>query len=53
MFFVEQVNYAKAHFGLGYACVLSNNRDPAIEQYKILKNLDPELANRLFNLITQ
>jgi tetratricopeptide (TPR) repeat protein len=42
---------AKAHFGLGYACVLSNDRDSALEQYKMLKSLDPKLANKLFNEI--
>ena len=49
------VNYddAKAHDNLGYAYVLSNDRDSALEQYKILKSINTELANRLFNLINQ
>ena len=44
---------AKAHFGLGYACVLSNDRDLALEQYEILKSLDTEWANKLFNEINK
>ena len=44
-------DYAGAHYNLGYAYVLSNDRDSALEQYKILKNFDSELANRLFNEI--
>ena len=41
---------AKAHFNLGLIYVF-NDRGSALEQYKILKNLDSELANKLFNLI--
>ncbi len=44
---------AKAHFGLGYACVLSNDRDLALEQYEMLKSLDTEWANKLFNEINK
>ena len=46
-------DYAEAHYNLGYAYVLSNDRDSALEQYKILKNFDSELANRLFNEINK
>ena len=42
---------AGAHFNLGEAYHLSNDRDSALEQYKILKNLGPELANKLSDLI--
>jgi tetratricopeptide (TPR) repeat protein len=43
---------ALAHFNLGitYAIFL-NDRDSALEQYKILKSLDPEKANELYNMI--
>jgi hypothetical protein len=44
---------AKAYFGLGAAYVLSNDKDSALEQYKILKSLDSERANKLFNLINK
>ena len=44
---------AKAYFGLGAAYVLSNDKDSALEQYEILKNLDTQLANKLFRLINK
>jgi tetratricopeptide (TPR) repeat protein len=45
-------DFANAHYHLGliYA-ILLNDRGSALEQYKILKNLDSELANKLFNFI--
>ena len=39
-----------AHASLGDVYVLLNDRDSALEQYKILKSLDSELANKLFEL---
>ena len=46
-------DFADAHFNLGLAYVLSNDRASALEQYEILKSLDPypEMANVLFNEI--
>ena len=44
-------NFAPAHFGIGYAFVQKGNKAAALEQYKILKDLDEELANSLFDLI--
>lgn len=44
-------DYAEAHYGLGIYYILSKDRDSALEEYKILKDLDPELANKLFNMI--
>ncbi len=43
--------YANAHYGLGAAYAFLNDRGSALEQYKILKGLDPERANKLFNRI--
>ncbi len=40
--------YAESHFNLGLAYTLS-----ALEQYKILKPLDSELANKLSDLISK
>jgi len=40
-----------AHLGLGFACLKLNDRGSALEQYKILKDLDAEAANKLFDLI--
>jgi lipoprotein NlpI len=44
-------DYAKAHNNLGLAYFLLNDRSSALEEYKILKELDTELANLLFNFI--
>jgi len=44
-------DYAVAHFNLGGIYLILNDRGSALEQYKILKSLEPELANKLFNLI--
>ncbi|RJQ48872.1 MAG: tetratricopeptide repeat protein [Nitrospiraceae bacterium] len=41
----------EAHFGLGGYYLILNNRGSALEEYKILKNLDPKMAEKLFNLI--
>ena len=44
-------DYSEAHFNLGAAYHYSNDRSSALEQYEILKNLDPYLANLLFEEI--
>ena len=44
-------DYARAHYCLGLFYFSLNDRGSALEQYKILKNLDSELANKLFNSI--
>ena len=44
-------DFAEAHYFLGGAYVFSEDRGGALEQYKILKKLDTELANELFSLI--
>ncbi len=46
-------DYALAHYNLGLAYHYSNDRDSAIDQYKILKKLDTELANELFDEINE
>jgi len=43
-------DYTKAHYLLGVAYSV-NDTESALEQYKILKNLDPKLANELFDMI--
>jgi hypothetical protein len=40
-----------AHFLLGVAYLQLNDRGSALEQYKILKSLDSELAKKLFDFI--
>ena len=44
---------ADAHSNLGNAYLLSGDKGSALEEYKILKTLDAELANKLFNLINK
>ena len=44
-------DYAEAHYNLGVAYHYSNDRNSALEQYEILKNPDPYLANLLFDEI--
>ena len=43
-------DFADAHYNLGAAYLLLNDRGSALKQYKILKSLDPELAKKLINL---
>ena len=42
---------ADAHSNLGSAYFLTGDKGSALEEYKILKTLNAELANKLFNLI--
>jgi tetratricopeptide (TPR) repeat protein len=44
-------NFAPAHYGIGYAYLQKGNRAAALDQYKILKDLDEDLANELFDQI--
>ncbi len=44
-------DYAKAHYFLGVTYASLNDRGSALEQYKILKSLDSERANKLYNMI--
>ena len=46
-----QPDYAKAHYGLGIIYLILEDRGSALDQYKILKDLNKDLANQLFNLI--
>jgi len=42
---------AEAHFKLGACYLIIGDKGSALEEYKILKSLDVELANQLFNMI--
>jgi lipoprotein NlpI len=44
-------DFAEAHYFLGLGYLITKDRGSALEQYKILKNLDNNLANQLFNRI--
>jgi len=44
-------DYAEAHYSLGVAYFLIKDRNSALNEYKILRELDIDLANKLFDLI--
>jgi len=44
-------NLAEAHLNLGMTFLRVGDKGSALEEYKILKDQDMELAYRLFNLI--
>ncbi|MBI4687935.1 MAG: trypsin-like peptidase domain-containing protein [Nitrospirae bacterium] len=43
-------DFADAHNNLGVIYLILNDKGSALDEYKILKELNPELANELFNL---
>jgi len=44
-------DYAEAHYNLGLAYLLNGDKGSALKEYKILKELDKNLSNKLFNII--
>jgi S1-C subfamily serine protease len=44
-------DFAEAHFNLGIVYIILNDRGSALEEYKILKELNREMANDFFNKI--
>lgn len=46
-------DYAEAHLRLGIIYLSSGDKGSAVKEYEILKNLNSEYANRLFNLINK
>lgn len=42
---------AEAHLDLGMTYLRLGDKDSALEEYKILKHLNRDLANKLFNLV--
>jgi tetratricopeptide (TPR) repeat protein len=46
-------DYAEAHLILGLAYIITGDKGSALDEYKILKEIDKELANKLFNAIYQ
>jgi Tfp pilus assembly protein PilF len=46
-------DFVMAHYNLGVAYSVTGDKGSALEEYKILKTLDTELANKLFNLINK
>ena len=44
-------DYASAHYNLGMALLQTGDKAAALDEYKILKALDKQSANQLFNQI--
>ena len=44
-------DFASAHYNLGVALLQTGDRAAALDEYKILKDLDKQSANQLFNQI--
>ncbi|MCH7849384.1 MAG: tetratricopeptide repeat protein [Planctomycetes bacterium] len=44
-------NFAEAHLGLAVVYLMIGDKASALDEYKVLKELDRDLANKLFNLI--
>jgi len=44
-------DYAEAHCILGVTYLMTGDKGSALEEYKILKTVNAELANKLFNMI--
>ena len=47
----QKANYASAHYYLGLSYIAMNNRNGALEQYRILQRIDNARASKLFNQI--
>jgi len=43
--------YPEAHYNLGVTCLMLADRGRALDEYKVLKDLDKDKAAKLFNLI--
>lgn len=46
-----QPDYTYAHYGLGMVYLVQGDRNAALNEYKILKDLDQDIADRLFDMI--
>jgi tetratricopeptide (TPR) repeat protein len=44
-------DFAEAHYDLAEACLIIHDRCTALEEYNLLRRMDKELADRLFDLI--
>ena len=44
-------DFAPAHYSMGYAYLQQGDKAAALDEYKILKTLDDDLAHKLFNRI--
>lgn len=46
-------DFAEAHLFLGLSYLRTRDKDLASEEYRILKNLNKDLANKLLNVISK
>ena len=46
-----QPDYTFAHYSLGMIYLVQGDKNAALDEYKILKDLDQEIADRLFDMI--
>ncbi len=44
-------DFVDAHYNLGISYIILNNKSGALGEYNVLKNFNPQSANKLFNLI--
>jgi Flp pilus assembly protein TadD len=44
-------NNAEAHYNLGFAYLMLNDKNSALNEYEILRNLDIKFANKLYREI--
>jgi tetratricopeptide (TPR) repeat protein len=44
-------DFAEAHYNLGLTYLILGDKGSALDEYRILKDLDKDLANKLFTLI--
>ena len=51
--FASMQNNVDAHYNLGLSYFGLNNRNAALEEYRILQRLDPDKATKLFNVINR
>jgi hypothetical protein len=47
----QKTDYASAHYNLGMSFLAVNNRQAALQQYRILQRIDSARATKLFNQI--
>ncbi|MEW6584794.1 MAG: tetratricopeptide repeat protein [Nitrospirota bacterium] len=46
-----QPDHADAHMHLGFVYIMLNDTGSALDTYRMLKDINPKMANKLFNLI--
>jgi len=47
----QKTDYASAHYNLGMSFLAMNNKNGALQQYRVLQRIDGARATKLFNQI--